>query len=213
MIHLLDFDASLSILKEQFLEAKDSEIKLRSFFESSSACHLLLGETLEVLAFNKATSQFVQKIYQTKLATGMRVTDFIHPEHVPAFIINCNNALNGISFQAERLLTYGTQSIWWSLTFEPARNPDGEIIGVSYNATDITKRMEHEQKVLAQNESLKKIAYIQSHEMRRPVASIIGLMNMFKEADYVYEKEDMLMLDKAVQELDQKISDINNYTE
>ncbi|MGI4749003.1 MAG: GAF domain-containing protein, partial [Janthinobacterium lividum] len=80
VIHLLEFDASLNILKEQFLEAKDSEIKLRSFFESSSACHLLLGETLEVLAFNKVTTEFVQKMYQAKLATGMRVTDFIHPE-------------------------------------------------------------------------------------------------------------------------------------
>ncbi|RYE36790.1 MAG: GAF domain-containing protein [Sphingobacteriaceae bacterium] len=213
VIHLLEFDASLNILKEQFLAAKDAEIKLRSYFESSSACHLLLGKDLEVLVFNKATSRFIKQAYQAELAIGMKMSDYIHPEHVPAFITNCNDALNGISFQAEKQFTYGTQSIWWSLTFAPARNPDGEIIGVSYDATDITERMQHGQKVLAQNESLKKIAYIQSHEMRRPVASILGLMSLFKEANYVYEKEDMLMLERATQELDEKIKSINSYTE
>ncbi|MGI4749243.1 MAG: GAF domain-containing protein [Janthinobacterium lividum] len=213
VIHLLEFDASLSIMKEQFLTAKDAEIKLRSYFESSSACHLLLGKDLEVLAFNKATSRFVEKAYGTKLTTDMIVTDYIHPEHARAFVTNCHNALTGISFQAEKQFTYGTQSIWWSLTFAPACGPDGEIIGVSYDATDITKRMEQEQKVLAQNESLKKIAYIQSHEMRRPVASILGLMNIFMDEDYIYNKEDMLMLNKAAQELDEKIRSINDYTE
>lgn len=56
--------------------------------------------------------------------------------------------------------------------------PDGTIIGVSYNATDITDRIKQERLIFAQNESLRKIAFMQSHELRRPVSSILGLMNL-----------------------------------
>jgi len=205
VIHLMEFDASLTILKEQFIKAKDSEIKLRSFFESSTACHLLLDEELKLLAFNRAASEFVGGHYKAKLEVGMPVTGFIHPEHVAAFKINCEKAMSGIAVQVERPLTYDGRSIWWALTFEPARNPDGEIIGVSYNATDITRRIEQEQKVWAQNESLRRIAYIQSHEMRRPVASILGLVNLFECEDFTATREELMMLKQASEELDEKI--------
>ncbi|RYE17273.1 MAG: PAS domain S-box protein, partial [Sphingobacteriaceae bacterium] len=158
-IHLLEFDASLRILKEQFVQVQESAIKLQSFFESSSACHLLLNKKLEVIAFNKAAERFAEKNYDARLNIGIRITDFIHPEHVGAFKDNCQIALSGIPVELERNLTYQNgQNIWWALIYEPARNPDGEIIGISYNATDITRRIEQEQKVWAQNESLRRIA-------------------------------------------------------
>lgn len=213
VIHLLEFDASLSILKEQFIQAKESEIKLRSFFESSSACHLLLNKELKVLAFNKAAGKFVEKNYNATLSIGIKVTDFIHPEHVPAFVTNCNTALNGTAVELEKNLTYRNgQNLWWALTYEPARNTDGEIIGVSYNATDITRRIEQEQKVWMQNKSLRRIAYIQSHEMRRPVASILGLIELFEHEGFTATREELILLKAAADELDDKIKTIVGYT-
>lgn len=92
-------------------------------------------------------------------------------------------------------------------------NKDGEIIGVSYNSVNITKRKEQELKIIAQNESLKQIAYLQSHELRKPVASIMGLMNIFKSDDYTTTREDLLMMGRAVDELDDKIRVINHYAD
>jgi PAS domain-containing protein len=206
VIQLLEFDVSLNVLKEQLMKAKDTEIKLRSFFESSNGCHLLLDKNLEVLAFNKASSEFIEKHYQGKLKIGTLVTDFIHHEHLPTFIINCNAAISGFPVELEIPLTYANgQRYWWAISYEPAYNPDGEIIGVSYNATDITRRIEQEQKVWAQNESLRHIAYIQSHEIRRPVASILGLVNVFEAEDFKATRSELLMLKEAAQELDEKI--------
>jgi PAS domain S-box-containing protein len=208
VIHLLEFDASLGILKEQFIKARNSEIKLQSFFESSSACHLLLNTELEVLAFNKATSRFVEKNYKTKLMAGMKVTDYMHDAHLPAFVGNCQAALSGETVRIERQFIYDEEIIWWSVTYEPAYNPDGEIVGVSYNATDITRMMESEQRIGTQTEALNTIAYIQAHEMRKPVASILGLINLFKLQDYTASREELLMLERAAEEMDEKIKTI-----
>jgi PAS domain S-box-containing protein len=213
VIHLLEFEASLSILKEQVIQAKKSEIKLRSFFESSSACHLLLNKELEVMAFNKAASQFVKKNYDVTLAVGIKATDFIPTEHVPDFITNCNTALGGRDVELEKNFTYRSgENIWWTLTYSPARNPDGEIIGVSYNATDITRRIEQEQKVWAQNKSLRRIASIQSHEIRGPVASILGLVGLFERENFTATREELKLLKVAAEKLDERIRTIIGHT-
>jgi len=212
VINILEFDSSLEILKEQFIEAKSAENKLRSFFESFSSCYVLIGKDLEIMDFNKASANFVERKYHVKISTGMKVTDYLH-QPLSVFINNYNKALNGIPVSIERQVKYADETIWWSFTFAPAYNPEGEIIGVSFKATDITKRMEDAQKVLEQNESLRQIAYIESHELRRPVASIMGLMNIFKDDDYTTTREELIMMEKAVGELDEKIRLIVSYTE
>ncbi|MEO5644052.1 MAG: GAF domain-containing protein [Bacteroidia bacterium] len=206
VIHLLEFETSLLILKEQYISAKSTEIKLRSFFESSSSCHLLIGTNFEVLAYNKAHADFVMNTFGIKFKTGMKVTDYIHKNYIADFSTNYFKALAGHSIQFERKLEYPDKTVWWDLCFDPARNQEGEIIGVSYNSTDITKRKEQEEKLLEQNESLRKIAFIQSHELRRPVASIMGLMNVIKLYNKDKDIKELHLMGEAVAELDAKIS-------
>ncbi len=64
-----------------------------------------------------------------------------------------------------------------------------------------------------QNETLKNIAFIQSHEFRAPVASIMGLMNIIKEEEYDSPKEYLLLMEEAVRMLDQKIHIVVRSTE
>lgn len=212
VISLMEFDASLKILKEQFIKVKSSEIQLKAFFESSSSCHVLIDPDLRVMAFNKAAANAIEQFYHVKIYVGMLVTSFVHQDNKAEFVNNCEQAIQGISIQTERYLTYQGQDVWWHLAYAPAYNSDGEIIGLSYNATDISRRVEQEQKVTVQNHSLEQIAYIQSHELRRPVASIMGLMNIFKAEDYTTSKEELQMMEKAVEELDEKIRLVVNYT-
>jgi light-regulated signal transduction histidine kinase (bacteriophytochrome) len=107
----------------------------------------------------------------------------------------------------------GKKKIWWNYNYAPALDAEGEIIGVSYNAINISDLKLKEQQSMAKDESLKAIAFIQSHEIRRPVSSIIGLMNLFKAQDYQSTREELMMLECAVLELDDKIRLIVNYTE
>lgn len=66
-----------------------------------------------------------------------------------------------------------------------------------------------------QNSVLREIARIESHELRQPVASIMGLMMLIKEDPGVPEPEYLELLDQSVNQLDERIRrivrHINNY--
>jgi len=65
----------------------------------------------------------------------------------------------------------------------------------------------------ALNEAMNNIAYIQSHELRKPVASILGLMNIIKSDDYQADKDTLLQLEAAAKDLDTKIKAINSHAQ
>lgn len=64
---------------------------------------------------------------------------------------------------------------------------------------------QHVKEIEMQNESLRRIAQIQSHDIRQPLTSILGLINTIKADDYVADKQRLLMLETAAHELDSKI--------
>jgi signal transduction histidine kinase len=67
--------------------------------------------------------------------------------------------------------------------------------------------------VEAQNKALQDIAFIQSHEFRSPVSSIIGLMNIIRDDDYVSPKPYLLMMEEVIEKLDEKIHAVVRSTE
>jgi len=209
VIHILDFDVSLALLQEQYLEAKKSEIKLRSFFESSVSSHLLVGKNLEVLAFNKTLAEIMRINNNVEMRIGNSVTEYIDDQYMPEFLVHFKEALLGKHIKNESQMIRGDMKIWWNYDYVPAFDAEGQIIGVSYNAVNISDQKLKEK----QSASLKAIAFIQSHEIRRPVSSIMGLMNVFKADDYRSTKEEMQMLERAVLELDDKIRKIVNHAE
>lgn len=212
-VHILELDRSLNLLKDQFEEAKNVEIKLRSFFENSRAIHVLIGREQEILTFNKAGYDFVKAVCEAELTAGIKAANFIEQVHLTDFVRGYEKALGGEPVQVERQLSYGSSAaMWWSICYNPAFDADGEIIGVSFTCTDINERKNFEERMMRQNEMLRKIAYVQSHEFRRPVASILGLMNVIKlEGDGCDHKESLRMMEAAVLELDEKIHDIVNH--
>lgn len=67
----------------------------------------------------------------------------------------------------------------FEVSFNPMyRDSKDEIIGVGCFARDITDIMDTEAALIKQNEQLRNIASLSSHELRRPVASMLGLMNI-----------------------------------
>ncbi|SDN14428.1 GAF domain-containing protein [Daejeonella rubra] len=63
----------------------------------------------------------------------------------------------------------------------------------------------------AQNTSLREIARIQSHEIRQPVASIMGLMALMKDSSGTNDEEYLGLLEASVNQLDERIRTIVNH--
>jgi len=65
----------------------------------------------------------------------------------------------------------------------------------------------------AQTDKLRKIGHIMSHEVRQPLACIMGLINAIKEDNYTFDKEMVHMLELEANELDARIKAIVNLAE
>ena len=66
----------------------------------------------------------------------------------------------------------------YEVSFNPIYKNNGEITGVGCFARDITERLRTEKALIDQNERLRQIASLSSHELRRPVASMLGLISL-----------------------------------
>ncbi|MCC8424678.1 GAF domain-containing protein [Mucilaginibacter sp. UR6-11] len=213
VVNLMDLELSLQTVKLQKEIIIASEQKLRAYFNSSSSSHMLLGKDLEILDFNQACQNFVAKLNLKHVVLGANVLDYVRPSFKTKFVDFFKKALGGKSTYYEILMEYETGPAWWKIGFEPVKDEHGKIISVSYQATDITESKQQIAEIVSKNESLLNIAYIQSHGYRKPVASIMGLMNIIKGEDYKPQKECLLMMEEAVNELDEKIKEVVNCTD
>ncbi|MCO5947185.1 GAF domain-containing protein [Mucilaginibacter flavidus] len=212
----LELKAGVELLrkKQQELEEQkefnnDASIRLRSFFESSTNFHVLLGKSGEVIDFNKTAVAFVRTVHNAKLLRGDQFVKYLHPAFVSTFLQRYNEALEGKKSFEEGSTDYDDMgTIWWEAAFEAARDNNDEIIGISYLIRNVTERKLKEKKIIDQNTSLLKIAHIQAHEFRAPLTSIMGLMGLIKDADYEAPREYLEMLSEAVYALDDKIKSI-----
>jgi PAS domain S-box-containing protein len=76
---------------------------------------------------------------------------------------------------------------------------------------EVNERKQAEEKILAQNEILREIAWHQSHTIRRPVATILGLINLINKEENATEAEKKQYLNyllETTQELDSVIHTI-----
>jgi PAS domain S-box-containing protein len=120
-----------------------------------------------------------------------------------------------IFFSAE-LVNYkkNGEPYWTQLNLSPIYDEDGSFQFYISVETVITERKEKEQKILAQHTALQRVAWSNSHELRKPVCSIIGLISVLKNADNHKERHDCLSaLETCTKELDCLVKDINRKVE
>lgn len=154
----------------------------------------------------------IKKAYGVEMHPGMNIKQFIDADYIADFMENCELTLAGESIRLELLHNYGVFSSWFISSYDPARNNNGEIIGISYNSIDISKRIASQQTALAQQRKLDRIAFIQSHEFRRPVATIKGMLNLMEMDGYDESYPLLKVIRNSVNEIDDNIVEIVNFT-
>lgn len=114
-------------------------------------------------------------------------------------------------FSAE-LINYTKEGkpYWVRMDISPITDEKGEVIKYISIETDITERKQFEEMLKKQNEKLKEIAWISSHDVRRPVASILGLISLYdmKDPTKPFNQEIITLLNTSTKELDKVIRKI-----
>lgn len=78
----------------------------------------------------------------------------------------------------------GGKPLYFEVSFNPIYTATGEIIGVGCFGHNITNRLKIQRELIDQNQRLRNIASLSSHELRRPVASMLGLISIMDRENF-----------------------------
>lgn len=190
--------------KIQEEKIKKSEYLLKAILNSTSDTNILVDTKGNILLFNRAAAENMQNLYQKETKVGQNmIVEYGLPNTKEKFMRDFAMALSGKEVAAERLLSFPTgEQVWVSLRLFPVFNEKGEVWAVALNYTNIDRLKKQHQK-------LEEIARLQSHTIRRPLTSILGLIdiidknNLNKENAKILEylKESALELDMVIHEI------------
>jgi PAS domain S-box-containing protein len=136
--------------------------------------------------------------------------DFVQ-ERVLVFFESYERAFRGEAFSIVRQRETAGRQVYEELSFNPIRDLHNEVIGVNCFLCDITESQQHLHQIEDQNKRLREIAWIQSHRVRAPLASILGLVQLCELGDSS-NAEIIPMLKIAAEDLDQVILEITGLT-
>ncbi len=200
-------------------QIKQSEGKLRAIMNSTTNSIVLVGRDYKILAFNKKTEKEALIYYNRQIKEGENFWDYVLKGTEEGFVLHFQQAMYGETVVIENQFSFARdKQFWFEVTYFPVYDHDKGLIGVAINTVNINARKVAEERVKFQNEQLKEIAILQSHAVRRPVSSILGLISLIDKENNIDENEEYIaLLEKCTQELDviihkivQKANDLEN---
>jgi two-component system, chemotaxis family, CheB/CheR fusion protein len=176
-----DLRANLLELAHSRDQLAASQIRLQAILDSTADANVLISPQFRIISFNKIAQKYTRRFFGKSMAEGQEVWDILPPNEHEGFRKNFLKALRGERVMVEQEMFLGQpRGIWFEIKYFPAYDQQQQLIGASFNCTDIDTRKRAEEKISAQYAALRDIAFTQSHILRRPVASIIGLLALIR---------------------------------
>lgn len=199
---------------DQLKRFDDENKRLADIITKVNNMIIIMDVKSNILWVNKAFESFTG--YQLCDIIGKTPVFLYGPESDPNAHTTIINAKNSFRYFSLDVVNYTANGVkyWVNIEFTPLFTPDGKFDGYISIQNNITARKEKEEKIRHQNEILKNIAWMGSHELRKPVASILGLIELITETDDPAEKQDSIrLMQQCTLQLDQIIRTINQKIE
>jgi len=200
---------------------KNSEANLRTIFDNTDSSYILIGTDLKIISFNALAQKFSMERNQKKLEVNKHISHYFTEERWPLI----NETLRKVAETGE-LESYelsfprpdGTTQ-WNNVRWLNVKTADNRHAGFILANKDITETktamLERERvtgDLIQHVKDLEQFTYIISHNLRAPVANIMGLSEMLKEdmleAD---EKQEVVeRVSRSIITIDGVIQDLNH---
>ncbi len=154
--------------------------------------------------------------YSIEEAVGKTASLLHGPDTDPTVQAEIMTTVQQKPFSVFEILNYNKsgQSYWVEINVSPIFDENNNIIRYISVENVITDRRLRDDQILKQNELLKKLAWTNSHAIRKPVASIMGLVELSKD---ITDLEDMqqlhYLIGVCINELDEITRQIAKVTE
>ena len=205
--------------KAEALIKEQAEV-FTAIIENANEAIWLLAPDLTVLQFNKTLKERIQKNGGKEISLGVNFKEYLYAGSEKDFMIMFNEALTGNYPEKELCQTniHGVQFLIRTRMY-PVSDTQKKLIGVAILTENITDRkaLESErqkivEEMLQRNRDLEQFTYIVSHNLRAPVANIIGISDYMQNTEMESDETEEMNngLRKSVDQLDGVIKDLNN---
>ena len=149
--------------------------------------------------------------YELKEIEGKN-THFLHgPKTDPSTQAEIMESLKQHQFKSFEILNYTKdgEEYWVDMSFSPIYDEKNQIIRYISIQNIITERKAIDEKIREQNRVLRKIAWTNSHALRKPVASIVSLVDLSNEMNQLRDIQEIhKLIGTCAKELDIITKDI-----
>ncbi|SEN16257.1 PAS domain S-box-containing protein [Mucilaginibacter gossypiicola] len=172
-------------IREEALQIKDS---LEALINNTQDHIWSVDKELRYLYMNQA---YVEQVtYLTGIKPYKGQYSYKHEgfskQIVDDWTVYYNRALSGERYDiiSESIDPASGQRLYFEVSFNPIYTAAGDIIGAGCFGHNITERLKIQKELVSQNDRLRNIASLSSHELRRPVASMLGLIGLMDREDF-----------------------------
>jgi PAS domain S-box-containing protein len=200
---------------------KKSEANLRTLIDTASTSYILFDDNLCILSFNLLAQKYSEEINNISLITGTHISNYFSTERWQEVLtmLEKANAGESVSYELNFINPTGIEK-WHEIKWVKVTNADNKSYGYFLSNKDITdvkvialEREKITKDLLQHNNDLEQFTYIVSHNLRAPVANILGLADILKEQDDDLDnsskKEVVDRVYTSIKNIDTIIKDLN----
>lgn len=210
------------ILKDKIEELESAkaiisrdEQNLRALIDNTDNLIWSIDRQGNIIMANEVFKKAVYNKHGVTIKNGASIYDEkLNPRLVAKWKQYFERCLSGESFSIEDKYEAQGVELYLQTSFHPILNGDNEIVGVNCMSVDISREKKYLITLQQQNDKLKEISWVHSHQLRGPVATILGLINLFNP-DNPSDPSNITVLGgikDTAQALDKIIHQINNIT-
>jgi PAS domain S-box-containing protein len=200
---------------------KKSEANLRTIFDNTDSAYILIDADLHIVSFNALAQKYSEEQNKKSLEVSRSIKYYFGEERWPFIVQTLERVAAGenISYELNFVSEDGIAK-WYDVRWLNVKNNEGKNWGfiLANNNITATKTLALEREritadLIQHNSHLEQFTYIVSHNLRAPVANIIGLTDILKEHDDLdpgSKHEIVERLSQSVKNIDTVIKDLNS---
>ncbi|MCF6359574.1 MAG: PAS domain S-box protein [Cyclobacteriaceae bacterium] len=193
-------------------QTQKAEKLLSQLFENAPMGIVMLGFDDEILKINKGFEQMFG--YTSEESVGRYINDIIVPDNLAqeGFELSKDSVKGKITYTETQRVSKSNELLPVMIHTLPVIH-EGQRLGVYGIYIDLRKRIRVEEELKIRNLELDNFVYKVSHDLRSPLASILGLINLVKlEGDFQDSFEYLKLMENQVHKLDHFIHDVLSHS-
>lgn len=194
----------------------ESENTLQSIINSSDNVLIYMGLDMRVIYANKRAQEHAMRMFGKPFQIGEYVYT-LYPAEVRQELeedIRILTEKKRVLMIEKELIYPDGETMWFLRRYYAVYDADNQMTGVVIASVNITEQKLHQQEIKKHTSRMREIAKIQSHEIRRPLANVIGLVDLMDMRSKSLQENEQILnyLKVSARELDKLITRIVDTT-